>query len=330
MTQTHKRIPVVIQGAKSAIDLPAISSLEDQAELRFVTDRASLANALPGAEVLLGWNFRANDLEQCWAQATDLKWIHWGGAGVERAMFPALVASPISLTNSRGVFDRAMAEWALGMMIAHAKDMARSLEYQRHNEWNYRLNRLMLGQTLLVVGVGSIGREIARLCRAFGLTIKGVGRSARQNDPDFGHIHGQAELNTVLGDADYVVLITPMTPENENLFSQAQFTAMKPDAQFINIGRGALVNEDDLLNALNEGHIGSAALDVFRDEPLPADNAIWDAPNMIVSPHSSGDYQGHEQAVIDVFLDNFKRYLSGQNLINMVDKQKGYVPNTAS
>lgn len=326
-----QKISVVIQGAKSIDDIPGLSVIADQAELRFTKDREELENALTGADVLFGWDFRADDLEHCWENATDLKWIHWGGAGVDAAMFPKLKDSNVMLTNSRGIFDRAMAEWTLGMMINHAKNIVETIDYQRKNEWYYRQNTQMLDQNVLIVGVGSIGREVARLCKAFGLNVSGVGRSARGNDPDFGHVHGQDELNDLQGDllgsADYVVLITPMTPENENLFSAAQFNAMKPTAQFINIGRGPLVNEDDLITALNQGGIGSAALDVFREEPLSPDNPIWSAPNTIISPHICGDYDGHKADIVVKFLKNFTLYKSGESLMNIVDKSKGYVVN---
>jgi len=319
------KIPIVIQGAATADDVPGLASIADQAEFRFAMDRASLDEALKGAQVLFGWNFRANDLEDCWDKAAELKWIHWGGAGVDAAMFPGLVDSGVVLTNSRGIFDRAMAEWTLGMMIAHAKNVVDTLENQRKKEWSYRLNILMLGQNVLIVGVGSIGREIARMTKLFGLNVTGIGRTARDNDPDFDNVHGQNELNDLLGQADYVVLITPMIPENENLFSEPQFTAMKSDAQFINIGRGQLINEADLVAALQKGEIGSAALDVFREEPLSPDNPIWTAPNIIISPHVCGEYAGHQEDIVKVFLKNFDLYRRGGELTNKVDKTKGYV-----
>ncbi len=321
---------LVIQGAAALADVPGLDSITDKAEIRFAPDKESLLSSLPGADALFGWDFRADDIEACWNAASSLKWIHWSGAGVDAAMFPGLVDSDVTLTNSRGVFDRAMAEWALGMMIAHAKLLPETLLFQQNREWNYRLSTQMLGQKVAIVGVGNIGRTIARITSAFGLKVVGVGRSARDGDADFGHIHGQDELNDVLADADYVVLITPLTADTRNLFDQTRFAAMKPGAMFINIGRGQLVDETALIAALESGHVGCAALDVFCEEPLGEANPIWDAPNVIISPHISGDFTEHLQGIANLFYDNFARYQLGEDLLNVVDKSCGFVPSSSA
>ena len=180
---------------------------------------------------------------------------------------------------------------------------------------------------VLVVGVGDIGREIARVCKAFGLSVSGVGRTARAGDDDFSIIHAQSDLNAVLPEADYVVLITPLTAETENIFGAEQFSAMKPSAQFINLGRGQLVDETALITALDTGEIASAALDVFREEPLLPENPMWDARNVVISPHMSGDFHGHLDVLAQQFFDNFERYRHAQPLLNIVDKQAGFVPS---
>jgi len=156
----------------------------------------------------------------------------------------------------------------------------------------------------VVVGVGSIGREIARLLKRMDFVVTGVGRSARGADPDFGDIHGVSDLNSCLSQADYVVLITPLTPETHGLFGAEQFSAMKSSARFIHLGRGELVDEDALLEALQGGQIAGAGLDVFCTEPLPPESPFWDLDNVIVSPHISGDYQGHQEAMAEIFLKN--------------------------
>jgi len=320
---------LVIQGASTLSDVPGLLHIAEQADIRFAPDRGSLLRALPGADILFGWDFRADDIEACWHAADSLKWVHWSGAGVDAALFPGLANSPVALTNSRGVFDRAMAEWTLGVMISHAKRFPETLLMQQKKEWNYRQSTQMLGQSVAVVGVGSIGRAVARICRSFGLNVAGVGRSARDGDPDFGRVHGQTELDTVLGSADYVVLITPLTAETRNLFDADRFAAMKPGAMFINIGRGPLVNEPALIAALEKGQLGCAALDVFCEEPLSEDNPIWAAQNVIISPHMSGDFAEHLEVLADLFFDNFARYGSDKELLNVVDKEAGFVPSSA-
>ncbi len=316
---------LVVQGANGIEDVPGLDSLADDAEIRFASDAAELRVALPGAEVLLGWNFRAESLCDAWESASALHWIHWGGAGVDAAMFPQLIESDVVLTNSRGVFDGAMAEWVLGMIICFAKKIPQTFEYQSRCEWNYRLNETVAGKRALVVGVGSIGRAIGRLLRAAGMQVEAIGRSARDGEPDFERIHAIDDLHLHLSHSDYVVLITPLTPQTRNLFGAAEFEAMAPHARFVNVGRGALVVEEALLNALREGQIAGAALDVFVEEPLPPDSPFWTAPNCLVSPHMSGDFIDYPVVIAGQFIDNWKRYRSGQSLQNQVDKNLGFV-----
>ena len=319
---------LVIQGAAGMSDVPGLESIAERVEIRFAPDKDALLAALPGAEILFGWDFQADDIEACWKAADSLQWIHWGGAGVDAALFPALVDSDITLTNSRGVFARAMAEWTLGVMIAHAKLLPETYRLQDKHEWRHRMSTQMLGQQLAVVGVGSIGRAVARISKAFGLKIVGVGRTARDGDGDFSHIHGQDELNEVLGGADYVVLITPLTADTRNLFDATRFAAMKPGAMFINIGRGQLVDEAALIAALESGRIGCAALDVFCEEPLSQANPIWNAPNVIISPHMCGDFDTSQQVIARLFFDNLARYQAKRALLNVVDKARGFVPSS--
>lgn len=315
---------LVIQGAKTIDEVPRLAELSDQAELRFATTEDELRATLPGAEAMLGWNFRADSLRAAWDSASDLRWIHWAGAGVDAAMFPELVESDVKLTNARGIFDVPMAEWVLGMIISFAKRIPQTLAYQAQSEWNHRLSETIAGKRVLVVGVGSIGRATGRLLRAAGMEVEAIGRSARDGDADFGHVYAIDELRSRLPLADYVVLITPLTPQTRNLFGEAEFAAMASHARFINIGRGALVVEEALLAALQNGAIAGAALDVFVNEPLVPESPFWKAPNCIVSPHMSGDYAEFEAAMADQFIDNWQRYLSAEPMLTLVDKNLGF------
>jgi phosphoglycerate dehydrogenase-like enzyme len=318
---------LVIQGAQRIDEVPRLKELSEQAELRFATSTDELRAALTGADAMLGWNFRADSLRAAWDRAHDLRWIHWAGAGVDAAMFPELVASDVQLTNARGIFDVPIAEWVLGMIICFAKQIPQTLEFQSKAEWNQRLTEYVSGKRALVVGVGSIGRAIGRLLQAVGMKVDAIGRSAREGGADFDHIHAVDELLEHLPDADYVVLITPLTEQTRNLFGAAEFAAMAPHARFINIGRGALVVEDALLAALNDGQIAGTALDVFVEEPLPPENPLWQAPNCLISPHMSGDYIEFETAMANQFMANWGHYLAGEPLNNIVDKKLGFVPS---
>ncbi len=317
-------ITLVIHGVETAEEIPGIGRISADTRILCAPDLVSLERHLPEADVLLGWNFRATELQQAWPLADRLRWIQWGGAGVDAVLFPELVASDVQLTNARGVFDRAMAEYTLGLLLSFGKDFFETYTAQREHRWSYRLTELMAGRSVVVVGVGSIGREIARLLKRMDFVVSGVGRSARGADPDFGDIHGVSDLNSCLSQADYVVLITPLTPETRGLFGAEQFSAMKSSARFINLGRGELVDEDALLEALQGGQIAGAGLDVFCTEPLPAESPFWDLDNVIVSPHISGDYQGHQDAMAEIFLENFERFRDGRELLNQIDKSLGF------
>lgn len=317
-------ITVLIHGASDVDEVPGLAAAGDIARWRFAKTRDELERELEGSQVLLGWDFRAGDLEQAWPHASELRWVHWGGAGVDALLFPALVDSDVQVTNARGAFDLPMAEYVLGLVIAMAKGFARTLEAQREHRWHYRTEERITGKRALVVGTGSIGRAIARLLGQAGLEVRGVGRSARDGDADFGHVHGIGELDALLPEADYVVLITPLTADTRGLFDARRFACMHRGARFINVGRGALVDESALLDALRAGAIAGAALDVFQEEPLPADSPVWDTPNLLVSPHMSGDTHDFKEVVARQFLDNLSRFAGGEPLANRIDKRSGF------
>ena len=216
-------ITLLIHGVETAEQIPGIDRISADTRILCAPGLASLQRHLPEADVLLGWNFRATELRQAWPLVDRLRWIQWGGAGVDAVLFPELAASDVLLTNARGVFDRAMAEYTLGLILAFGKEFSETHTAQREHRWSYRLTELMVGRSVLVVGVGSIGREIARVLKRMDFVVSGVGRSPRGADPDFGDIHGVSDLNSCLTRADYVVLITPLTPETRGLLVLSSF-----------------------------------------------------------------------------------------------------------
>jgi phosphoglycerate dehydrogenase-like enzyme len=330
LTENTVKPILLVQGVKHIDEVPRLAELSDQAEIRCASSASDLRTMLPGAEVMLGWNFRAASLRDAWPAVDGLRWIHWAGAGVDAAMFDELIDSEIQFTNARGVFDQPMAEWVLGMIIAFAKGFPETLACQARAEWQHRFSEKVAGKRALVVGVGSIGRAVGRLLQAVGMEVEAVGRSARDGDPDFGQVFASDELLARLPGADYVVLITPLTEQTRGLFGANEFAAMNPQARFINIGRGALVVEDALLAALQQERIAGAALDVFVEEPLPSKSPFWTAPNCLVSPHMSGDYVEYENTMADQFVENWGRYLAGETLFNLVDKRLGFAAKTAT
>ncbi|MFC4563745.1 D-2-hydroxyacid dehydrogenase [Nocardiopsis mangrovi] len=290
-----------------------------------------LAEALPGAQALFVWDLFSEAVTAAWPKADSLRWIHAATAGVDNLMFPGLVESDVVVTNSRGVFDQPMAEYVLGLVLSFAKDLAFSRDLQRDRVWRHRETERVGGRHALVIGTGPIGRAIARQLRAVGMTVEGAGRTARAGDPDFGTVVASAfdtggpDLDTALPRADYVVLAAPYTPATRDLIGTRALGRMRPTARLINVARGRIIVEDELVDALRDGAIAGAALDVFADEPLPGSSPLWDLPGVLVSPHMSGDVVGWRGELVDLFADNLDRFLDGRDPRNIVDKRRGYV-----
>lgn len=308
---------------------PTAGELEDLAEVRYATED-DLVSALPGADVLFVWDFRSHALATAWPVADSLRWVHAASAGVNHVLSPEIVASEVVVTNSRGIFDEPMAEYVLTLALALAKDLPGTLRLQRERRWRHRETERLGGRHALVAGTGPIGRAIGRKLAAVGLTVTGVGRQARDADSDLGSVLPMDRLADGLARADYVVLAAPLTEATRGMIDRAALAAMKPTARLINVGRGPLVVQDDLVEALTAGRIAGAALDVFADEPLPAASPLWAMENVIVSPHMSGDVVGWRSELVALFKDNLTRYLDGRPLRNVVDKQRGYVREGAT
>jgi phosphoglycerate dehydrogenase-like enzyme len=307
--------------------LPNLDRLSGRATVVH-TDEKSLVERLPEADVLLVWDFLSDAVREAWPGGGPRpRWVHTPSAGVDR-LLPELADSDAVITNARGVFDQPIAEYVTGLVVAMAKDFRGSWELQRERRWRHRETFRVGGSRAVVVGSGPIGRKIGRTLMALGVTVDLVGRTEREGDPDFGRVHATGALNTLLAEADWVVCVAPLTESSRGMFDAAAFSAMKPGAHFVNVGRGQHVVEADLLDALHGGRVAGAALDVFHTEPLPEDSPLWEAPGLWISPHMSGDTVGWRDDLAEQFLDNFDRWYAGEPLHNVVDKGLGYVPAT--
>ncbi|TCK26503.1 D-2-hydroxyacid dehydrogenase [Pseudonocardia endophytica] len=306
---------------------PGLEAQTGDARLRFADDAASLAEALPGSDVLLTWDFLSGSVRDAWVAAdagASVRWVHTASAGVDKVAFPELLASDAVLTNSRGVFDRPMAEWVLGAILAFAKDLPRTLSLQRERTWRHRETEPVAGRRVTVVGSGPIGHAITDLLRGTGMHVELVGRTARDG------VHAFEALDGLLPDTQYLVLAAPLTDQTRGLLHAGTLARLPHTARVINVGRGPLVVQDDLVAALTDGTIAGAALDVFEVEPLPSEDPLWAMENVIVSPHMSGDIVGWRDTLVDLFVDNLTRYRAGRELRNVVDKERGYVSTGTS
>ncbi|GAB2742552.1 D-2-hydroxyacid dehydrogenase [Streptomyces bullii] len=300
--------------------LPRLGRLTGRVRVEHA-DESSLAERLPHADVLLVWDFTSHAVREAWpGDGPRPRWVHTASAGVDHLMCPELAACDTVVTNARGVFDQPIAEYVAALVLAMAKDLPRTLELQREQTWRHRESQKVAGSRACVVGSGPIGRAIATTLEALGITTALVGRTPRTG------VHGPDDLDRLISRADWVIAAAPLTERTHGMFDARRFGVMQPSARFINVGRGQLVVEDALAEALARRWIAGAALDVFETEPLPPGSPLWRAPGLIVSPHMSGDTAGWRDELAAQFVELYERWEAGRPLVNVVDKQRGYVP----
>jgi phosphoglycerate dehydrogenase-like enzyme len=286
-----------------------------------------LPEELPDTDIFVGYSLRAEQLQH----AKKLKWLHSTAAGVAQLMYPELRDSGILVTNPSGVFSPAMAEHTLGLMLALARNFPDTVRHQDRGHWGQQeiwdqprhLTELG-GKTLLIVGYGSIGRELAARAKAFGMHIIGVTRSGKGDLTHVDKIVPISALDEHLPGADYVVIAAPETLETRRLIGSRQIALMKKASCLINVARGSLLDEDALLRALESGSLGGAALDVTGIEPLPSESPLWKAPNLLITPHLSAVSDRLWQRETDLLVQLLEKWFSGGEMFNRVDFSRGY------
>ena len=286
-----------------------------------------LLGELPDTDIFVGYSLRAEQLKE----AKKLKWIHSTAAGVAQLMYPALRDSGIMVTNPSGIFSIPMAEHTMGLLLALARNFPDSVRGQDRAKWAQQeiwdrpqhLTELS-GKVLLIVGYGSIGREVAKRAKAFEMKVWGVTRSGEGERTHVEKIFAAAQLSEALPGADYVLICAPETAETKHLIGAAEIARMKRGARLINVGRGSLLDEAALVEALDRGGLGGTALDVTATEPLPPESPLWKAPNLFITPHTSGvsDRLWDRQAAI--LIELLERWFDGRELFNRVDFARGY------
>jgi phosphoglycerate dehydrogenase-like enzyme len=262
------------------------------------------------------WPDRPRGLVISILKATHLKWMHTFSAGVDSPFFSDLIKKGVTLTNSSGAAASPIAQTAILYMLALSRNVRAWFEHQDNKEWERHEFTELDGARLAVIGMGPIGVEIARLGAALNMDVEGIRRSPTGHEPCPTFSFDQ--LSEVLGRADWVALALPLTPDTQNLFDQQQFARMKPGAQFINVGRGELVDETALINALNSQHLAGAALDVFATEPLPEDSPLWSMKNVLITPHSSGASVKSGLRAEELFVRNFALFVQNEQMHNVV------------
>jgi phosphoglycerate dehydrogenase-like enzyme len=301
-----------------------IFQIAPQCEIVPITAEGEIEGDLGDAEVFfLRWGIGRETFQRLVAQIPNLCWVHTISAGVDHVLLPELAASDAILTNASGIFNTPVAELVLAFMLAVAKRLPEFQQQQQAHRWHHLGLRALRGSTVGIVGMGEIGTEVARLCRAFGMRVLGLRKHPRPSE-HADEILPPECLHDLLGRSDFVVIAAPLTEETQNLVGREELAAMKPEGWLINIGRGAIVDEPALIEALREHRIGGACLDVFSSEPLPEDSPLWDLPNVVITPHNAGSSPHVQEREEELFLDNLRRYVAGEPLLNVVDKEAGY------
>lgn len=295
------------------------------ATIEFVfTSAEHVGEELPGAQVLLGWS-RMDDIL---ASADDLAWVQNVGAGVERVVTDEFRARKLILTNGSGIMAPNMAEHAIGLMLALVRRFPDLYRAQLDQRWKADVDTTSVtelgGQTVLLVGLGEIGRQIARRLTAFDMTVIGVRRSAGDPSEHVAEVGSFADLPKMVGRVDHVISSVPHTPETVGMFDAELFERFRHGARFYNMGRGTSVIQVDLIAALESGKLSGAGLDVTDPEPLPQDDPLWKAPNIIITAHTSGATPRFQERLFELFADNLRRYIAGNELHNVVDQERGY------
>jgi D-2-hydroxyacid dehydrogenase (NADP+) len=293
----------------------------------YATTPEQRAEGLREADAAYTWILNADELQS----AQKLRWVHSSAVAVETLCLRELFARSVLVSNTRGVQAIPIAEHVMAVLLALAKQLPFVLENQARSRWAQnemvgdRLPWLLNGRTLGLIGVGTIGAEVAKRAQAFGMRVIAMRR--RPAYGVIGHveqIYGLADLAEFLAQCHALVIAAPLTPETEGLMGAAQFAQLPKGAVVINVGRAKIIDTEALIASLRNAHLGGASLDVFPQEPLPPDHPLWTTPNVILTPHTSGFRRGHWDEVIELFGDNIERWVKGEALKYRIEPELGY------
>ncbi len=300
--------------------------LRDKVDLVSSHDKEDLKKVIPDAEILVCFSVD----KETFLAAKRLKWIHCGSAGVDQLLFPEFLKSKVILTTSRGIHGDAISDHVMAMILAFSRGLVQSWNCKQRREWcpvEVMRQRLELkGRTIAIIGLGTIGKELARKAKTFGLRVAAtknrVQRGERIRYVD--RLLPKTKLSDVLREADVVVMAVPYTKETHHMIGPRELASMKQTAILINVARGEVVDEPALIEALSKRKIAGAGLDVFEQEPLGSESRFWDMENVILTPHIAGSMSDYFKKVGEIFRRNLSRYLSHRPLVNLFDKRLGY------
>jgi len=311
-----------ITAVSPTIKLSNVSELVRAEQRGDFARKDELDALLAQAEVIYGLRLPRNVI----ARAPKLKWVQVMSAGVDRFLDDEFRQSSVIMTSVSGMHATPIGEIVLELMLMFAKQAPLCFQLKQEKQWKRFMPTVLHSKTVGIVGLGNIGREVARLAKAFGMRVVATRRSAKRvmRAKGIDILLPREQLPRLLSESDFVVLSLPFTSETNKLIGEEELRTMKPTAYLINIARGNIVDEEALIRALDEHWIAGAGLDVFATEPLPDDSCLWEFPNVIFSPHIAGGMEDYNIRATELFCKNLRHYLSGENLLNVIDKKKGY------
>jgi len=286
-----------------------------------ICDEQQAAEYIGDTDILLSWG--TMNLRPLYQSALKLKWVHALSAGVENLIFPEIKAVNTLLTNSKGIHGIPVSEHVFAMILAFTRGLNVSIRQQAQKQWKRVPVEEIYDKTIGIVGLGSIGREVAKKAKGMGMQVI-ASKQTKTTELFVDELYTPDQLHELLAISDFVVISLPLVEETKNLVTIKEFSAMKPSAYFINIARGAIINQNDLITALQEGLIKGAGLDVFDHEPLSETSPLWDMPNVIITPHLAALSPNYMDRAIKLFADNLSRFIQHKEMLNTIDKDKGY------
>lgn len=303
---------------------PDLSPLRDAYTVHSTLDMP-LEEALDGADAVFLWDVaRAPELAAHGDELGRIGWIHIASTGVDQLCTPALARSSILVTNAGGIYDRAIAEYVLTACLCFERRFATLRDQQRAHAWRWLKGSTLEGAHVLIVGPGRIGRACAELLGRVGCSVGALATHARPAREPFAFIGDSGEIERCIGWADHIVITAPLTPATRGMIDRRALAACKPGAHLVNVGRGPIVNTADLIDALQEGRLAGATLDVLEDEPPEDASPLWDLPGVLLTPHIAGDVADFEDRLVEQFIENAIAWSKGEPLSCVVDKQAGY------
>ena len=319
--------PLLILTARGENEIPLLTELSQKAKI-VIGDSVSVFNRYANqAEIILNWSGPLELLRDVFLMSPRLRWIHSRSAGLEQTIFPELVASDVILTNGSGVFSPSLGEFALAAMLYFAKDLRRMIRNQLAGRWEQFDVTMLSGQTLGIVGYGSIGHAVAARAHALEMRVLALRRRLPRGcaeDPLIDQTYAPVQRLEMLPRCDYVVVTLPLTEQTRGFIGEAELRAMKENAVLINLGRGPTIDEYAMIRALSENRLRGAALDVFDQEPLPPGHPFYAMENVLLSPHCADHTPDWLENAMRFFLQQIEKFERGEPLANIVEKASGY------